>query len=671
MWSLPQPFGKFLVSIIDQDLILEVADGGTVKIKLPKFDTDAGEAGQYVVEGSHAFVDGLIWRGQILLDARSLKSTHLTIDLEAPARGSGLRHRFRLSSSSATSLKIPNTRVALSAYSVGRVEAIQEFQIGQFSPVTHSYVGSARTVQSHELEAGTVALVGPLIALRGEVGSWVFAHEAGVEAMQSSWGFRAERDRSGVSLMASAEVFVATRFARSEWKSPWFHAVWSSNAPEVEYQRFISDVSNFAELLGRGAMSYNTWHMQESNHYLKDASYIDGLAEVDLLAEAAACSEAGVDIFVMDVGWFHRTGDWEPNTGLLGADLLDWSKRLQDLQMTLGVWMNPIMAGETSKALARHPASVMTRDGHPLPLAEVWETEPSAQMCLISVWADHIRQTVKRLAADGVRTLKLDGLWPHDYTWEGKRILQGCDSFDHNHGDQSTPPHLRLESYRYEFGEMIVALASEAASLGVLVDLDVTESERWPSLGMVVAGRLFLVNNGPYFHELGIPSSTNIEPNTYNATFFPSVHHARIERQATGFLPWLPANRFLTHVLPADDETILSNAIGTALVGSNGIWGEMKALSPASRKTIRENLSARPNRRIWERRSGEIGGSPEIYEIVDERGEVTVVAFTFQPVCVDYMLAFEADDGSHKLNGGKYPQLSLTLAEDDCVVSLA
>jgi alpha-galactosidase len=77
---------------------------------------------------------------------------------------------------------------------------------------------------------------------------------------------------------------------------------------------------------------------------------------------AKTASELGIDMFVMDDGWFGKRdddlsglGDWTVNEKKLGTSLCDLTKRITSLGMKFGIWMEPEMVSEDSDLYRNHP----------------------------------------------------------------------------------------------------------------------------------------------------------------------------------------------------------------------------------------------------------------------------------------------------------------------------
>ena len=92
-----------------------------------------------------------------------------------------------------------------------------------------------------------------------------------------------------------------------------------------------------------------------------EAAYFDfnGETIVNLAKEAA---DLGIDMVVMDDGWFGNRnddnsslGDWYVNEGKLGCTLSELIKKINSLGVRFGIWIEPEMVNEDSDLYREHP----------------------------------------------------------------------------------------------------------------------------------------------------------------------------------------------------------------------------------------------------------------------------------------------------------------------------
>ena len=100
-----------------------------------------------------------------------------------------------------------------------------------------------------------------------------------------------------------------------------------------------------------------------------EATYAD-FDEERLLSLAAQAADLGVELFVLDDGWFHlRTsdtaglGDWFPNRDKLPHGLAALADRICGLGMKFGLWVEPECVNEDSDLFRAHPDWALTVPG--------------------------------------------------------------------------------------------------------------------------------------------------------------------------------------------------------------------------------------------------------------------------------------------------------------------
>ena len=96
---------------------------------------------------------------------------------------------------------------------------------------------------------------------------------------------------------------------------------------------------------------------------------VDEAAQLELAARAAAI---GVELFVIDDGWFGRRsssadglGDWWPNPDKFPSGLDTLIDRVHELGMRFGLWVEPEMVSPASDLFAAHPEWIYRDQVHP------------------------------------------------------------------------------------------------------------------------------------------------------------------------------------------------------------------------------------------------------------------------------------------------------------------
>lgn len=102
-----------------------------------------------------------------------------------------------------------------------------------------------------------------------------------------------------------------------------------------------------------------------------EACYFD-ISEQKLLRLAKAGKEAGIELFVMDDGWFgerdddaHSLGDWQPNLKKLPGGISGLAEKIKALGLSFGIWVEPEMVNVSSRLYQEHPEWVIEIPGKP------------------------------------------------------------------------------------------------------------------------------------------------------------------------------------------------------------------------------------------------------------------------------------------------------------------
>ena len=127
-----------------------------------------------------------------------------------------------------------------------------------------------------------------------------------------------------------------------------YHRFFRTN---MNKSKFISDV--------RRPVLINTW----------EAAFFD-FDDVKLVEIAKAAKDMGVEMIVMDDGWFGKRdddnsglGDWYVNEKKIRCGLDERVRQINDLGMKFGIWFEPEMVSEDSDLFRAHPDWVMAIPG--------------------------------------------------------------------------------------------------------------------------------------------------------------------------------------------------------------------------------------------------------------------------------------------------------------------
>ena len=140
----------------------------------------------------------------------------------------------------------------------------------------------------------------------------------------------------------------------------------SFQTPEVVFAyttEGLNDLSATLHSLFRERLMRGQWRDRPrpivTNNW--EATYFD-FTEDTLIDIARTAQGVGAELFVLDDGWFGARrgeraglGDWMPNTDLLPDGIAGLSKKVTDLGIDFGLWVEPEMVNEDSNLFRTHP----------------------------------------------------------------------------------------------------------------------------------------------------------------------------------------------------------------------------------------------------------------------------------------------------------------------------
>ncbi len=148
----------------------------------------------------------------------------------------------------------------------------------------------------------------------------------------------------------------------------------SFTAPEVILSMSttgLADLSNQLQKTLRTHVARGYWRDRVRPILLNswEACYMDFDGD-KILALAKEAKEIGVDMLVLDDGWFGKRdddntglGDWFVNETKLGGSLGDISKKIHDMDLLFGIWVEPEMISEDSDLFRAHPDWALSLPG--------------------------------------------------------------------------------------------------------------------------------------------------------------------------------------------------------------------------------------------------------------------------------------------------------------------
>ncbi len=505
---------------------------------------------------------------------------------------------------------------------------VTEVQLSDFNELLHSYTPSEREVTQAGFDDG-LGLMGPLLVGEDRAGNTLLlAYEHGSTAPDAFLRFRLGRSRTASMEAVKGNYNPGQKI--SEFSSVWMDAAAGSGGLDgaaKDFRTFVLRYLNPKPESRKPYIFYNTWNYQERNRWWNGKPYLSSMNAERMLAEIDVAHRMGIEVFVLDTGWYEKTGDWRVSSARFPGGLEPIRQRLDSYGMKLGLWFGPTSAAKSSAMYLQHTGDVMSRNGVEGKPRPIWETEESYPMCLVSAYADAFAEELIRIAGVyGVRYFKWDAVGQY-----------GCDSSNHLHGTAQNTLEERADSYAFQLPLAMAKVVQKltAAYPDAIVDFDVTETGRAFGLGFLSAGKYFLINNGPYlanYDQLGPMNDRNV-----NLFFYPGPARTWICRSPLTYDRWIPSVLLLTHYLPDDPQSSQLTGLGSLILGQNGIWGDLLNVSPhgvelfstvlGKYKQVRDDMAA-----SFPVRSGAVGTTPEIHEkISEETGRGAVVLFAHGP----------------------------------------
>ena len=148
-----------------------------------------------------------------------------------------------------------------------------------------------------------------------------------------------------------------------DWKLDVKESFQTPEAVMVYSDSGLNGMSQTFHRLYRRRLSRGYWRDRQrpilNNNW--EATYFD-FTEERLVEIAAKAKECGVELFVLDDGWFGERnsdhaglGDWTPNKERLPQGIRGLSERIEALGMKFGLWFEPEMTNKDSELYRAHP----------------------------------------------------------------------------------------------------------------------------------------------------------------------------------------------------------------------------------------------------------------------------------------------------------------------------
>lgn len=219
--------------------------------------------------------------------------------------------------------------------------------------ITHGVkkIGSIRGTSSHQHS--------PFVMLADRDANEDHGDCYGISLLYSgSFNCEVEKDQTDqirLNMGIQDEMFEYVLYPGSEFVTPEVAMVYSADG-FADMTHKMHDLVRYNICRGeyktkRRPVLINSW----------EAVYFDFDGD-DIVNIAKKASELGVEMLVLDDGWFgvrnddrSGLGDWFVNEDKMGGSMADVVKRVNDLGMKFGIWIEPEMISEKSRLFEEHP----------------------------------------------------------------------------------------------------------------------------------------------------------------------------------------------------------------------------------------------------------------------------------------------------------------------------
>ena len=523
--------------------------------------------------------------------------------------------------------------------SLAGLPEVTELRLSEFNEEFHSYMPVERTLDLRFFADGEEAM-GPVLLAGDATEQLLVAYEHGSTAPDEFLHYRLSPDRSVILEAVKGNYWSGEEVGPdSPFSTIWFEigAIKGDRlALQKAYRNFVLKHLALRPASRRPQIFYNTWNYQERLKSWKGKPYLAEMNIERMLKEIDVAHRMGVEVFVIDTGWFEKPGDWQPSPLRFPDGLKQVKAKLDGYGMKLGLWFAPTTVALKSQMLKTHTDCLQTIDGNTPSPWIVWETEASLGCCVVSRYGQDFANKLIQLNRQlGVTYFKFDAVDQY-----------GCNDPNHGHGTSSNSGPERSDCYAFQMPLAMARIAETVSSAipDAICDFDMTESGRSFGLAYLSAGKYFLINNGPYNQNYDHPLPPD---GNWNLFFFPGPARDWICRSPLVFDQWIPSTLFLTHYLPDDpgDNQMLS--LASLVLGQDGIWGDLPAISESGvarfasvlekYKEVRDDITE-----AFPTGSGPVGGTPEVHEKIAPNGRGAVVLFA-RPGTYRYITLNRAD----------------------------
>ena len=499
-----------------------------------------------------------------------------------------------------------------------------EVRFADYDRFIHSFVPSEEAVDRRIYNESN-GFMGPMVLDKNGTRTLLLAYEHGSQNPDKYLAFYPS-DTSLSVRAVKGNYYAGRRIDRMPFDSIVFHigVFTPEEDPTVAYRAFQLKYATNNLASREPYIFYNTWCMQERDRWYNGHRYLDAMNEERILREIDTAHRMGVDVFVIDTGWYALTGDWKVNREKFPNGFDRINTRLREFGMQLGLWFNPRAVALESEIMEGYEDCIMEVDGQPGIPQKVWETPESHNMCLVSRYWEQFANRLTELVEElGVTYFKWDAIDQY-----------GCDSDHHLHGGPENSREERADCYAFSLGLYMAKIIDHLceACPNAIVDFDITEPGRYTGLGFLSSGKYFLINNGPYYPCYDVEEHLSVRG--WNNIFVnPGPARTWVCRTPLSYDRWIPSVLFLTHYLPDGNRNSQIINLASLILGQNGIWANLDEVSEEGVQMFGEQLALYKQVKhditeAYPITLGQPGHGFEVHEKISARGRGAVCFFT-------------------------------------------
>ena len=238
-----------------------------------------------------------------------------------------------------------------------RRDALTEVRFSEFNEMLHSFCMNEVPLRDTAFPHGFTAM-GPLLAGTDGRDSYLLAYEHGSQYPDAFMEFRFTPDRAVTLSAKKGNYLGGTRLDGRGFETVWLDFGMVQGDTDALAAAFREYQLKYATLnleSRKPYIFYNSWCFQERNRFWNKRGYLMDMNEERMLAEIDAAHEMGIEVFVIDTGWYQKCGDWLVNLSRFPDGMKTVKARLDGYGMKLGLWIGPPHAAVTSRALANRP----------------------------------------------------------------------------------------------------------------------------------------------------------------------------------------------------------------------------------------------------------------------------------------------------------------------------